>query len=81
MPSVLLLFRDIDLLLSRLEPLFPVDQLLQRTLMAAMNVKHIEEMITSMKIAPEVCMANLTFFLKKNEISEQDLKQVRLVLV
>ncbi|KAI0224561.1 hypothetical protein LSAT2_024436 [Lamellibrachia satsuma] len=72
---------DIDLLLSRLEPLFPVDQLLQRTLMAAMNVKHIEEMITSMKIAPEVCMANLTFFLKKNEISEQDLKQKTAVCI
>ena len=38
--------------------------------MAAMNVKHIEAMITSMKIAPEVCMANLTFFLKEDAIPE-----------
>ena len=73
--------RNVSVLLSRLEPLFPVDQLLQRTLMAAMNVKHIEEMITSMKIAPEVCLANLTYFLKRNEIQEHELKQVQLGLV
>ena len=68
--------RNVSFLLSHLEPLFPVDQLLQRTLMAAMNVKHIEAMITSKKIAPEVCLANLTYFLKRNAIPEYELIQV-----
>ena len=73
---MLLLLSDVDLLLHRLEPLFAVDQLLQRTLMAAMSARNIEAMIASQKIAPEVCMANLIFFLKWKEISEITLKEV-----
>ena len=73
---MLLLLSDVEPLLRRLEPLFAVDQLLQRTLMAAMSTRNIEAMIASQKIAPEVCMANLTFFLKGKEISEITLKQV-----
>ena len=65
--SCFLLFSDVELLLRRLEPLFAVDQLLQRTLMAAMSASNIEVLITSQKIPPEVCMANLTYFLKTNE--------------
>ena len=48
--------------------------------MAAMNVKHIEAMITSMKIAPEVCLANLTFFLKENAIPEIELEKAWLII-
>ena len=72
--------RNVSFLLDRLWPLFPVDQLLQRSLMAAMTVNQIEAMITSKKIAPEVCMANITFFLNNNEIPDYQLKQVQSIL-
>ncbi|KAK2179294.1 hypothetical protein NP493_497g00024 [Ridgeia piscesae] len=71
---------NVIFLLSRLEPLFAVDQLLQRTLMAAMSVKNIEAMITSQKIAPEVCMANLTYFLKRNLNQNFDFGKVELII-
>jgi len=63
-------------LLSRLQPLFHVDPLLQRTLLAAMDVRHIDAMIASKELAPDVCMANLIHFLEVNELSSRALKKV-----
>ena len=48
-----------------LEPLFQLDRLLPRTLIAVMKFQNLDESFI-VKIPIEVCLANLSYFVKKN---------------
>ena len=48
--------------------------------MAAMDIQHIDAMIASKQIAPEVCMANLVYFVDEGKLTAYDLSQVRQIM-
>ena len=47
-----------------LVPMFELDPLLPRTLMAVMSPCHLRELFNKKVFAPEICLANLSFFMK-----------------
>lgn len=51
--------------LEVLGPLFEVDKLLPRTVVAVMSVQHIADLFRSRLVPPEVCLANLYYFATK----------------
>ncbi|XP_053390334.1 E3 ubiquitin-protein ligase RNF213-like [Mercenaria mercenaria] len=54
----------INSVLQVVEPLFEMDYLLPRTFMTAVELKDLDAVIKSQKIPLEVCLANLTYFLR-----------------
>ena len=62
MPNVCI-SRPVQFYLKLLPPMFELDPLLPRTLMAVMSPCHLQEIFNSQLLAPEICLANLWFFL------------------
>ena len=56
--------RPIDFYARILSPLFEVDRLLPRTLIAVMSWEHIGETLEKMNIASGIYFANIMFFLR-----------------
>jgi len=54
--------RPVQQYIDDLSPLFHIDYLLPRTLLSVMSVEHVESVFKSMLVPPDVCLANVFYF-------------------
>ena len=64
MNTVMSCFRSLQAIVEKMEPLFRVDCLLPRSLIASLNLMEVQEVIELNSLPVYVCAANLNSFLK-----------------